>query len=178
MVMRLLPGGSTVPTTVHKYLLPHEEQVITVRKHHAVLIGPVAAVLAGLIVAALLSTTIARKVDVAMAVIWVAWGVLLAWMLYKALEWSVTYFVVTSQRMLLITGLVTRKVGMMPLIKVTDMSFRRPALGRVLGYGDFVLESAGLDQALRVVNYLPYPEQLYLEVVGLIFPGKVDEGDD
>ncbi|HLI37331.1 MAG TPA: PH domain-containing protein [Streptosporangiaceae bacterium] len=176
--MRLLPGGDTVPTTVNKYLLPHEEQVITVRKHPAILIGPVAAVLAGLVVAALLSTTVARNSGVAVTVIWAAWGALLLWLVYKALEWSVTYFVVTSQRMLLITGLVTRKVGMMPLIKVTDMSFRRSAAGRMLGYGDFVLESAGLDQALRVVDHLPYPEQLYLEVVGLIFPGKIDDGDD
>ena len=34
------------------------------------------------------------------------------------------------------------------------------------------------DQALRVVDFLPYPEQLYLEVCGLIFPGRKDDGDD
>jgi hypothetical protein len=80
--------------------------------------------------------------------------------------------------MLLATGVVTRKVAMMPLVKVTDMSFQRSTLGRLLGYGEFILESAGQDQALRVVDHLPYPEQLYLEVCGLIFPGKPEIDDD
>jgi hypothetical protein len=58
---------------------------------------------------------------------------------------------------------------MLPLSKVTDMSFQRTWTGRILGYGEFIVESAGQDQALRNVKFIPYPEQLYLEVCGLIF---------
>ena len=104
-------------------------------------------------------------------------GLVLLRLAVKIFEWADTYFVVTSQRMLLQTGLVTRKVNMMPLSKVTDMSFRRSSLGRILGYGEFILESAGQDQALRVVDHLPYPEQLYLEVCGLIFKDKEESPD-
>jgi hypothetical protein len=49
------------------------------------------------------------------------------------------------------------------------MSFQRTTIGRILGYGEFIVESAGQDQALRNVRFIPYPEQLYLEVCGLIF---------
>jgi Bacterial PH domain len=66
---------------------------------------------------------------------------------------------------------------MMPLTKVTDMTFQRSTLGRILGYGEFIVESAGQDQALRNIDHLPYPEQLYLEVCGLIFKDK-DPSDD
>jgi hypothetical protein len=66
---------------------------------------------------------------------------------------------------------------MMPLSKVTDMSFQRSTMGRILGYGEFILESAGQDQALNKVDHLPYPEQLYLEVCGLIFKDSDDGGD-
>jgi hypothetical protein len=69
-------------------------------------------------------------------------------------------------------------VLMMPLKKVTDMSFERSALGRLLGYGKFILESAGQDQALTSVDHVPYPEQLYLEICRLIFPSQEDIGDD
>jgi len=69
-------------------------------------------------------------------------------------------------------------VDMMPLVKVTDMSFRRDLRGQLLGYGEFVVESAGQDQALRNVNYLPYPEQLYLEVCGLVFKEQDRELED
>ena len=95
----------------------------------------------------------------------------------KVWEWAVTYFVVTSQRFVLATGVITRKVNMMPLAKVTDMTFQRSPMGRLLGFGEFILESAGQDQALTNVDYLPYPEQLYLEVCGLIFKDK-DESPD
>jgi uncharacterized membrane protein YdbT with pleckstrin-like domain len=176
--MRLVPGTDTVPNVVNKYLLPHEHQVITVRKHPAVLIKPIIVILVGLAIAAVVSTTVARHNAGVIGFVWIAWGVLLLWLIYKVVEWSINYFIVTSRRMLLATGVFTRKVAMMPLVKVTDMSFQRDALGRLLGYGQFILESAGQDQALRVVDHLPYPEQLYLEVCGLIFPGKTDDGDD
>jgi hypothetical protein len=55
------------------------------------------------------------------------------------------------------------------------MSFRRSAMGRVFGYGEFIVESAEQGQALRSVNFLPYPEQLYLQVCDLLFPDAVAE---
>jgi membrane protein YdbS with pleckstrin-like domain len=176
--MRLVPGTDTVPNAVNKYLLPHEHQVITVRKHPAVLLRPIGVTLLGLVIAAVISTTVARHNADVVGFVWIVWAVLLVWLAYKVWVWSQDYFIVTSRRMLLATGVLTRKVAMMPLVKVTDMSFQRSSLGRLLGYGEFILESAGQDQALRVVDHLPYPEQLYLEVCGLIFPGRKDDGDD
>jgi len=40
----------------------------------------------------------------------------------------------------------------------------------LLGYGDFVVESAGQDQALRTIDHIPYPEELYQRVCERIFP--------
>jgi uncharacterized membrane protein YdbT with pleckstrin-like domain len=175
--MRLVPNTDTVPASVNRYLLPHERQVITVHQHPAVLIRPVFEVLVGLAIAGWLTTVFAKANGTAVLIIWVLWGILFLRLAIKVFEWSETYFVVTSQRFLLATGLVTRKVNMMPLSKVTDMSFQRSTMGRILGYGEFILESAGQDQALNKVDHLPYPEQLYLEVCGLIFKDSDDSGD-
>jgi len=176
MGIRVVPN-ETVPASVYKHLLPHERQVITVRFHPAVLIGPVAIVLGGLAIAGLLTTTVARHNSTAMLVIWGLWLILVIRLLYKIYVWLEDYFVVTSQRLILATGVLTRTVNMMPLTKVTDMSFKRSTMGRLLGYGEFIVESAGQDQALRRVDHLPYPEQLYLEVCGLIFKDKGDSDD-
>ncbi len=92
------------------------------------------------------------------------WVVLLARLTWRVLEWREDWFVVTDRRLLLRTGLVTRRVAMMPLIKVTDMSYSRPPAGRLLGYGEIVIESAGQDQALRRIRHLPDPDVLYLEI--------------
>jgi uncharacterized membrane protein YdbT with pleckstrin-like domain len=175
--MRLVPNTDTVPASVNRYLLPHERQVITVHQHPAILIKPIFWVLIGLALAGWLSNSIAHGNGIVILVIWILWGVVFLNLVVKVVEWSETYFVVTSQRFVLSTGLITRKVNMMPLAKVTDMSFQRRPMGRILGYGEFVLESAGQDQALSNVDYLPYPEQLYLEVCGLIFKDKEESPD-
>jgi uncharacterized membrane protein YdbT with pleckstrin-like domain len=175
--MRLVPNTDTVPASVNRYLLPHERQVITVHQHPAVLIRPIFEVLIGLAIAGWLTTAFAKDNGTAVLVIWILWGLVFLRLVIKVIEWGETYFVVTSQRFILATGLLTRKVNMMPLSKVTDMSFQRSTMGRILGYGEFILESAGQDQALNKVDYLPYPEQLYLEVCGLIFKDTGDGGD-
>jgi hypothetical protein len=66
-------------------------------------------------------------------------------------------------------GLVTQQVGMMPLAKVTDMSYNRSPAGRLLGYGTFVMESAGQDQALHRVRWVARPDQTYRAICAEIF---------
>ena len=170
-------GGKAGPVAVSKYLLPREVQVATVRRHPATLIVPAGLAVAGLLVAGVLSATILQGNGL-LWVVWIAWIGLVVNLVWQAINWAVDYFVVTSERILLTSGVLTRKIAMMPLTKVTDMSFQRSFAGRLFGYGEFIVESAGQDQALRVVDHLPYPEQLYLEVCGLIFPGRKDDGDD
>ena len=174
--MRQPTSGPRSPVAVNKYLLPREVQVATVRQHPAVLIGPSALTLAGLLLAGVLSATYAR--GLISEIMWIAWGVMFLWLGWKVVNWSVDYFVVTSERLLLATGFLTRKVNMMPLTKVTDMSFQRTFPGRLLGYGEFIVESAGQDQALRRVRFIPYPEQLYLLICGMLFPSSADDEDD
>jgi uncharacterized membrane protein YdbT with pleckstrin-like domain len=174
--MRLISPGATPPADVDRYLLPHEQEVITVRKHPAVLLGPVAWAVGGLILAAVLTETVFRHSSTLTWLVWAAWGLVLLRFAWATVNWSVDYFVVTSHRFIETSGLFSRNVAMMPLVKVTDMTFRRSFLGRMLGYGTFILESAGQDQALGTVDHIPYPEQLYLEVCSLIFPNK-DGGD-
>ena len=163
------PNTDTVPASVNRYLLPHEHQVISVHQHPAVLSGRILLVIVGFAVAAWLSTSVAHGNGTALLIIWLLWGVLLVRLAVKVVDWSLNYFVVTSQRLILAQGFIVRKVNMMPLAKVTDMSFQRTAAGQILGYGEFIVESAGQDQALRNIRFLPYPEQLYLEVCALIF---------
>jgi Bacterial PH domain len=163
--------------SVDKYLLPTEVRVATVRRHPAVLIVPSAQAIGGLLVAAVLSATVLRHQTVLIGIVWIGWAVLMVRLVWKAINWAVDYFVITSERILLLSGVLTRNLAMMPRSKVTDMSFRRSFAGRMLGYGDFVVESAGQDQALRTIDHVPYPEQLYLVVCGIIFKDSVEVDD-
>ena len=169
-------SGSRSPVAINKYLLPREVQVATVRQHPAVLIGPITLALGGLLLAGVLSAiAVHGKLEL---IVWVVWLLLFLRLAWKAANWSVDYFVVTTERLLLTTGFLTRRVNMMPLTKVTDMSFRRSFAGRLLGYGEFIVESAGQDQALRNVEFIPYPEQLYLLICGMLFPSSASDAED
>jgi hypothetical protein len=89
--------------------------------------------------------------------------------LWKLARWHVDRFVITNTRVLMVAGLVNRQVSMLPLRKLTDMSYRRSSLGMLLGYGEFVMESAGEAQGLRRVRFLPHPDELYLQLSELLF---------
>jgi uncharacterized membrane protein YdbT with pleckstrin-like domain len=156
---------------VDRYLMSYESKPVVIRRHPAMLLRPVLEATAALVVASAVSATIGPGPGF---VVWWLWLAVMLRLAYKVYEWSDEFFIVTEHRVMLIVGVFHRKVAMMPLAKVTDIALERPVLGRVLGYGTFVIESAGQDQALREVEYMPYPEQLYLEVSSVIFPA----GDD
>ena len=131
----------------------------------------------------LLGTVVALWVDAAMpasmrlvsTVVWWLWFALVARLVYLVVEWRHDWFVATDKRLLLFYGFVTRKVSMMPLMKVTDMSYERSIPGRIFGYGRFVMESAGQDQALHEVNWVPSPDANYRAICAEIF-GVADRG--
>ena len=52
--------------------------------------------------------------------------------------------------------------------------YRSAAAGRIFGYGAFRIGPDGPDQL--VVDYIPYPEQLYLEVHGILYPDGSQQG--
>jgi Bacterial PH domain len=151
------------------HLLPYEEVVAAERRHWARLIEPVGSAVLGLVVAIWLDTELPQNASGLRNIFWVAWLAIDVRLLYKYVEWRTDWFVATNKRVILAYGVLTRKVAMMPLTKVTDMSYNRSVLGRLLGYGEFVLESAGQDQALRVVSFLPRPDALYEEICLEIF---------
>jgi uncharacterized membrane protein YdbT with pleckstrin-like domain len=170
-VIRLVPSGDTdtVPASVGRYLLPNERHVISVHEHPVVLAGRALAVLAGLAVAGWLSSSVAKGNSTAILVIWILWVVLLAWLAAKIIDWWVHYFIVTSKRLMLTTGVLVKRVNAIPLDKITDIEFRQSRTGMLFGYGTFEVFAQNQDPRMRIFRFLPYPQQVYLEASGLIF---------
>jgi uncharacterized membrane protein YdbT with pleckstrin-like domain len=86
--------------------------------------------------------------------------------------WWIERIVITDKRVMLAQGIITHKVGMMPLGKVTDLTFQRSFGGRILGYGTLVVESAGQIQALNRIDFMPRPEEIYEALSELVFGEK------
>ena len=158
-----------------RYLLDGERILTAVHQHWAKVAEPLISVATALVLVLALDSSLPATLGIVANLLWWAWFVLVARALWKILEWRHDWFVATDKRLILTYGLITQKVAMMPLAKVTDMSYNRSPLGRMLGYGTFVMESAGQDQALHRVEWVPQPDQTYRAICAEIFGVDDDE---
>lgn len=153
-----------------KYLLPSERPVINIRRHWAVLAGMTVQSAVLFVLGILLARYSGDVPYLRMVAVYFCIFVVVRW-LYEWWQWYVEKLIVTDKRLLLLTGIITRNVAIMPLVKVTDLTFNRSALGLTLGYGKFVVESAGQDQALSTIDFVPRPEKMYIQISELLFGG-------
>ncbi len=163
---------------LEQYLLPGEQVGVATKKHWARMMEPVITVVVSLVLLVWVNSGVFDAALQFTVYLWWVWFALVIRMVWKFLEWRTEWFCATDSRLLLTTGLITHNVAMMPLGKVTDLSYDRSATGRVLGYGKFTLESAGQDQALREINWIPAPDQTYREICDSVFGKEGFDSDD
>jgi uncharacterized membrane protein YdbT with pleckstrin-like domain len=104
--------------------------------------------------------------------VWYAALLVLLRFAYFVIEWWVERIVVTDKRFMITSGVFVTKVAMMPVTKVTDLTYERSLGGRMFGYGTLIVESAGQIQALNKIEYLPRPEEVYDAISELVFGDK------
>ncbi|HSJ46198.1 MAG TPA: PH domain-containing protein [Euzebyales bacterium] len=115
------------------YLLPEEKVRLIVRRHHPIVLVPVAALAALIIVGvvvALLSAPTAEMLAVGALIIV---GTLL-WVGYRWLRWNRTVLVVTNRRLFQLVALGIRRVNVLPVVR-QSVVFRQSPIGRAAGYG-------------------------------------------
>jgi hypothetical protein len=165
--MRMASADNSAPPLVMRYLLPHERQVITVRLHPARFIPPLVTALGALSLAIAL-TPVLRGVAAVTA--WLIALTLIGNLAHTVVDWLSRHLVVTSHRIFMIDGSgVTLELQ---LTDVKDVRMIRTIGGRLLGYGTLIFGSERL-----AVDSLPYPEQLYLEILGMLYRDP-DAGHD
>jgi membrane protein YdbS with pleckstrin-like domain len=170
-------AASPPSDTLDRYLLRTETTVFAVRRHWAAL-AEVGGILLAYWIGAIIVIALLGNIEIVLLIAICFMFFSLCWFGWQLLDWRVERFLVTNRRVLLISGLLTRNVAIMPLIKVTDLTYQQSPLGRVLGYGSFIIESAGQHQALSRVDYLPQPQKRYQQVSALLFGTNVDIDPD
>ncbi len=160
---------ATIPRQVDRYLKAGERSVICTRQTEWTLALPVAAALAGL-AAAVAGNVAAYHHPGTVHLIWWAYLAVAGWAAYRWLEWRASWFVVTADRLMVISGLVRQRVDMLPYGKLRDVSMSQTVTGRLLNYGTFHCESIGTDHALHTIARIPGPHELYVQVCELTVP--------
>ena len=90
----------------------------------------------------------------------VAWGV---WLGLKYLQWRMTYFVVTSRRVIYRSGVISKRGVEIPLERINNINFHQRIIDRIIGAGDLDIESAGKDGQSHF-DFIRHPDGVQHEI--------------
>jgi uncharacterized membrane protein YdbT with pleckstrin-like domain len=156
---------------IDDYLLATERRVIRVRAHWALLVRDILESVLAMVLLIALDSYLPSSVVVD-TLTWYAGLVVTVRLTILVAAWWVERIVITDKRVMLATGIITQRIAMMPLRKVTDLTFQQSVLGRTFGYGTMILESAGQIQGLNRIDYMPQPDEIYEALTEMIFGDK------
>jgi len=147
-----------------------EQTVLLVHPHWKILIRPV--LIAVIVVAAALVAVVAipsgsAAVAGRLAVAVVALLALMVWLMVPVLRWRTTTYELTTKRLRLRGGIVTRHGRDIPLVRINDVSFEQGPLDRLLGCGRLVVESAG-EHGQIVLTEIPRVQYVHTTLFQLV----------
>jgi membrane protein YdbS with pleckstrin-like domain len=155
-------------------LINGERVVMELHEHPKAVIWPFLLLLV-LLVAAALSFVVPMD-DVLR---WVALGLLavvaVVWVLVPWLKWRTTSWTVTTRRIAMRSGIVTRVGRDIPLYRINDVALEKDLLDRLLGCGTLQVSDA-TEKAGMVLRDVPRVERVQVQLQELLH--SADDGSD
>jgi len=134
------------PMTMDPSLTDDEQLVLRTYPHWKTLVRPflvAVLVVAVALVAEVLIPSGSMAPAARLAVAAIAILGLMLWLMVPVLRWRTTTYELTTRRLRMRDGIVTRHGRDIPLARINDVSFQKGPLDRVFGSGRLVVESAG-----------------------------------
>jgi membrane protein YdbS with pleckstrin-like domain len=148
--------------------LAHGETVLIKVRPHPMFLAKPALTLLGLVVL-WLWLVVDVAADTLAGVVELFIPLAAVWLIGREVRRRFTWFVTTDKRILKHEGIVTRNIPMMRLTKVTDLTYHQGTAGILLGYGTITIESAGQQQAIRELDYVNHPDEVYAALNAVLF---------
>ena len=123
-----------------------EQPVLFLHPHWKTLIRPLVFAVIAIVVALVLEVVLPSGSGAAaerLVVAAIAILALMLWLIVPVLRWRTTTYELTTRRLKVRSGIVTRRGRDIPLARINDVSFSKGLLDRLLGSGRLVVESAG-----------------------------------
>jgi uncharacterized membrane protein YdbT with pleckstrin-like domain len=147
-----------------------EEFVLRLHPHWKTLLRPF--FLLAVVVAAAIAALLLLPPRAGVAAVKDAIGVLLlvalvGWGAVPLLRWKTTSYELTTRRLRLRRGILTRTGRDFPLVRISDVSFSHGLVDRLLGCGRLVVESAG-EHGQLVLSEIPQVERVQATLFQLV----------
>jgi uncharacterized membrane protein YdbT with pleckstrin-like domain len=91
----------------------------------------------------------------------------IVWGVVPLLRWRTTSYELTTRRLRLRQGILSRSGRDFPLIRISDVSFSHGLIDRLLGCGNLIVESAG-EHGQLILNQIPQVEQVQATLFQLV----------
>ena len=155
-----------------------ERSVLVLHPHWKVLVGP--AILGVLVIAAAITVALvipsgSHAGTERLVVLVVAVVLLLIVVVRPVLRWKTTTYELTTGRLRVREGIVARRGRDIPLARISDVSFSRSLLDRLVGAGRLVVESPG-EHGQIVLTDIPQVERVQAILFELV--EEEQHGDD
>jgi uncharacterized membrane protein YdbT with pleckstrin-like domain len=87
-----------------------------------------------------------------------------------AKRWAQRYtaYVLTTMRVMRVSGFLHRSTAWIPWMKVTDIRYEASLMGRILGYATVYIESANEKSGLAEMRNLQNPAEFYAKLTDLV----------
>jgi uncharacterized membrane protein YdbT with pleckstrin-like domain len=93
--------------------------------------------------------------------------VVVGWFLLRLLRWRFQTYTLTSHRIVLARGVVSRVTESIALDRIQDTVVRRPLADRLIGAGSLEIQSAGRD-GTEILRLVPRPDRFYTQILQAI----------
>ncbi len=159
-----------------KLLNEGENVVISTRTHPKALILPVLVLIVVVGLAAYLTSVTSSNVW--HIITWVVTALLLLWFtVWPFLNWLTSTYTITNRRLITRRGILTRKGHDIPLNRISDVSYERGVVDRMLGCGTLIISDASEQGRVQLPD-VPHVEQTQLKLSGLLFDQHTPQHDD
>lgn len=160
-------------TAAQRFLATGEDVLLATREHPFAIVA-----------------SITRALRIVLPVVLIAWGsvgvdvlrsgfgdiintvclgiaaIYLARMAWAVVTWECCRVFVTTENVMVITGVLHRRMAATPLTKVSEFAVRQSLMGRIADYGALVVDvPGGRPDALHGLRFLPDPSGIYRLVV-------------
>lgn len=147
-----------------KHLNEGEELILDIRPHWIFLAPSVSSLLLGVIVGLWVIIGTHGSVKTVLGpVVGVAVAVVLVWFGIRYAKWLTTEFAVTNQRVMTMTGVLSKNGMQIPLERINTVEYHRSVVERVIGAGDLIIESAS-DGGRQKFEDIRHPDEVQREI--------------
>jgi uncharacterized membrane protein YdbT with pleckstrin-like domain len=147
-----------------------EDLVLKLHQHWKTVLRPVlllAATVVALLVVLLLVPSVRNAASARLALGAAALVIVVVFVAVPLLRWRTTSYELTTRRLRLRSGILTRTGRDFPLTRISDVSFAQGVLDRLLGCGRLVVESPG-EQGQLVLTEIPRVQDVQATLFQLV----------